>query len=661
MRRSDFANTEDHIYPRGRNELTVSLSAARGDVDSVTLVWWPRYETERSSCRIPVKRELRDAYLDHYRAVIQTDGISAYTRYALLFQSGGETVRLGKNGFSAPDDKENFFEFLWPNPTDAYRAPDWASEQVYYRCSRTLRNGEASNDPPGAEPWGAPPTRENFQGGDLRGIIEKLGYIRGSRRNVPVSHAHIQSAVQPQVRHCGLFRHRSRLRQRRTISRSLSAAPASFGLRVLLDGVFNHCGYYWPPFQDVVRNGESSGYASWFFPQSFPVNEKLENYDCVGHYKWMPRDSIWRTPERRDYFITVGKYWIRNFHIDGWRLDVADEAPTQFWEHFSGRDQKGKPGSAPARRSVGGCAPAARPRPARQRDELSLPGRRRDWLAKDRISPAELDHRLNRMLSLYPWETALRLYNPLDSHDTERFRWLCRDKRRHALAAALQMTFPGCPAVFYGDEVGLSSGNDPDCRLAMEWDEEKQIKASRPLQETHRHTAGVTVPPPRGLPRVPLRRCLQRVCLSPDVRRGRKPCRPQRRERAGENENRRRGDVDAPHQRQKTCILGKRRDHRRSCAVLRGNISEESEGTKMKKSTMKMLALLLLAAMMLAAFTACGSNEAPSTSPVPPTETTEKPAAGSAETEPVTINFWHHYSAQSAENETLMQCSHPPI
>ena len=74
----------------------------------------------------------------------------------------------------------------------------------------------------------------------------------------------------------------------------------------------------------------------------------------------------------------------------------------------------------------------------------------------------------------------------------------------------------------------------------------------------------------------------------------------------------------------------------------------------MKKSTMKMLALLLLAAMMLAAFTACGSNEAPSTSPVPPAETTEKPAASSAETEPVTINFWHHYSAQSAENETLM-------
>ena len=71
-------------------------------------------------------------------------------------------------------------------------------------------------------------------------------------------------------------------------------------------------------------------------------------------------------------------------------------------------------------------------------------------------------------------------------------------------------------------------------------------------------------------------------------------------------------------------------------------------------SIKKMLALFLIAAVMLAAFTACGSNEAPSTSPVSPAETTEKPAAGSAETEPVTINFWHHYSAQSAENETLM-------
>ena len=470
-----FRNTEDYLQPRGRNELTVSFSTARSDADAVTLFWWPRYESSETRRAVPMTRELRDAYLDHYRAVIQTDGISAYTRYAFLIESGGESIWLGKNGFSAAAEEDNFFEFLWPNPTDGSRAPDWASEQVYYQIfPERFRNGDTSNDPPGAESWGAPPTRENFMGGDLRGIIEKLGYIcdlgatclyltpifkaPSNHKYDTVDYFDIDPAFGTKDDLAELVRTAHRL-----------------GLRVLLDGVFNHCGYYWPPFQDVVRNGESSGYASWFFPQSFPVNERLENYDCVGHYKWMPKIHL-ADAGARDYFITVGKYWIRNFHIDGWRLDVADEAPTQFWEHFSDAIKKENPEALLLGETWADAHRLLVPDRLDTAMNYLFRDAARDWLAEECISPSELDHRLNRMLSLYPWETALRLYNPLDSHDTERFRWLCRDKRRHALAVALQMTFPGCPAVFYGDEVGLSGGNDPNCRIAMEWDEEKQDK-----------------------------------------------------------------------------------------------------------------------------------------------------------------------------------------
>ena len=149
---------------------------------------------------------------------------------------------------------------------------------------------------------------------------------------------------------------------------------------------------------------------------------------------------------------------------------MADEAPTQFWEHFSDAIKKENPEALLLGEAWADAHRLLAPDRLDSAMNYLFRDAAADWLAKDRISPAELDHRLNRMLSLYPWETALRLYNPLDSHDTERFRWLCRDKRRHALAAALQMTFPGCPAVFYGDEVGLSGGNDPDCRLAMEWE-----------------------------------------------------------------------------------------------------------------------------------------------------------------------------------------------
>ena len=420
-------------------------------------------------------RELRDAYLDHYRAVIQTDGISAYTRYVFHIGSGGESVWIGKNGFSAAAEEDNFFEFLWPNPTDGDRAPDWASEQVYYQIfPERFRNGESLNDPPGAEPWGSPLTRENFQGGDLRGIIEKLGYIRDLGATCLYLTPIFKAPSNHKYDTVDYFDIDPAFGTKDDLAELVRAAHR-LGLRVLLDGVFNHCGYYWPPFQDVVRNGESSGYASWFFPQSFPVNERLENYDCVGHYKWMPKINL-ADAGARDYFITVGKYWIRNFHIDGWRLDVADEAPTQFWEHFSDAIKKENPEALLLGETWADAHRLLAPDRLDTAMNYLFRDAVRDWLARDTIKPSMLDHRLNRMLSLYPWETALRLYNPLDSHDTERFRWLCRDKRRHALAAALQMTFPGCPAVFYGDEVGLAGGNDPDCRIAMEWDEEKQNK-----------------------------------------------------------------------------------------------------------------------------------------------------------------------------------------
>ena len=104
--------------------------------------------------------------------------------------------------------------------------------------------------------------------------------------------------------------------------------------RIILDGVFNHCGYWWDKFQDVVKNGKASPYRSWFFIHSYPVDAERQNYDCVGHYKWMPKLNL-ANPDARDYFLSVGRYWLEEFGIDGWRLDVADELPTAFLEAFA--------------------------------------------------------------------------------------------------------------------------------------------------------------------------------------------------------------------------------------------------------------------------------------------------------------------------------------
>ena len=80
----------------------------------------------------------------------------------------------------------------------------------------------------------------------------------------------------------------------------------------------------------------------------------------------------------------------------------------------------------------------------------------RDWLALSKLGASGFADRANRLLALYPYEVSLRMYDPLDSHDTPRFITLCGgDIGKYRLAVALQMCFPGCPAVYYGDELGM--------------------------------------------------------------------------------------------------------------------------------------------------------------------------------------------------------------
>lgn len=468
--------TEEYIYPRGRNALVIQLKTAREDIDTVELVYWPRYETDagkRSVMQVPVS--FRDRYCDTYRAVIQTDEISAYTRYCFRLTSGTECVWLGNAG---PFTEENliacnFYEYLWPNQTDGYEGPEWQKNQVYYQIfPERFRNGDSSLTPENAVPWGSEPTRECFMGGDLPGVVSKLDYLA----KLGVSCIYMNPIFRAPSNHkydtTDYYQIDPAFGTKQNLQQLVTLAHQK-GLKVILDGVFNHCGYYWPPFQSVVKEGKQSPYRDWFFIHDYPVTSDRCNYDCVGHYKWMPKINL-ANYEAAQYFIDVGKYWIEEFDIDGWRLDVADEIPTSFWEIFAREMKKCRSDVL----LLGETWGDARKLVLGNRLDSAMNYLFRDatcaWLAQETIDCTQYDHLINRMLSLYPEEVMLRMYNPLDSHDTARFRYLCKDKEKHKLAIALQMTMPGCPAILYGDEIGLSGDNDPGCRMAMEWNPDKQ-------------------------------------------------------------------------------------------------------------------------------------------------------------------------------------------
>ncbi|MFQ9526872.1 MAG: glycoside hydrolase family 13 protein [Eubacterium ramulus] len=326
-----------YIYPSARDTLELRLITARDDVKQIELLYWQRYENNPEK----IKRKLldfslRDALHDYYRVTIRTEKIAAYVRYCFHLKSDDAEVWLGSKGIQhkSPAMNENFFEFLWPNAADGFWLSPWHEQQIYYQIfPERFKRNDGVSAPQALAPWGTLPSRDNFMGGNLPGILNKLDYIHRLGATciyltpifcAPSNHKYDTTDyfdIDPG------FGTKEDLRQ-------LVKEVHRRDMRIILDGVFNHCGYYWSKFQDVVQKGAVSEYKDWFFIHGYPVTADNMNYDCVGHYKWMPKINL-SNPEAKKYFISVGKYWMKEFKIDGWRLDVADEVPTSFLEAFS--------------------------------------------------------------------------------------------------------------------------------------------------------------------------------------------------------------------------------------------------------------------------------------------------------------------------------------
>jgi cyclomaltodextrinase / maltogenic alpha-amylase / neopullulanase len=246
-------------------------------------------------------------------------------------------------------------------------------------------------------------------------------------------------------------------------------------LKVMLDAVFNHAGYYFPPFQDVLINGEQSEYKDWFHIREFPIRTKpIPSYDTFAFEPLMPKFNT-EHPEVKEYLLNVARYWIEEVGIDGWRLDVANEVDHQFWREFREVVKQAKPDAYILGETW-------------HHSYAWLQGDQFDAVMNypvtnavlDFFCTAETDARqfasaINRVHARYPWSVQEVSFNLLGSHDTPRLLTKCGDdKRRMKTAVAFLLTYLGTPCIYYGDEVGLNGNTDPDCRKTMIWDEAEQ-------------------------------------------------------------------------------------------------------------------------------------------------------------------------------------------
>ncbi len=113
------------------------------------------------------------------------------------------------------------------------------------------------------------------------------------------------------------------------------------GIRVMLDGVFNHCGYEFAPWQDVVEKGPNSKYYNWFMVNKWPFEERGQNARKGNYYSFAFSDNMPKlntnNKELRDYFLDICEMWVREYDVDGLRLDVANEVSHKFCKELRSR------------------------------------------------------------------------------------------------------------------------------------------------------------------------------------------------------------------------------------------------------------------------------------------------------------------------------------
>jgi len=348
--------------------------------------------------------------------------------------------------------------------------PDWVAEAIFYQIfpDRFCR-GKPYPDLPNLASWNDLPTRENFFGGNLQGILDQLDYLENE---VGVNAIYLNPIFKAETNHkydtTDYFQVDPAFGTN-DLFRKLVDEVHRRGMHIILDGVFNHCGMQFPPFQDLIRNGEKSEYKDWFLAQSYPIKTDPPNYLTCGGAAYLPKLNHAYRPVQ-ELILKVATYWIKEFDIDGWRLDVPFKISRDFWHEF--------------RQVVRNANPQAYLVGEIWREAVPwIKGNIFDGVTNYRLRELLLDYCLTHVLDAedFAFETDMLLQahgdashamlNLLGSHDTSRILTLLRgDINRLKVVLTYLMTVLGAPLIYYGDEVGLLGETDPDCRRTMPWD-----------------------------------------------------------------------------------------------------------------------------------------------------------------------------------------------
>ena len=512
----DYRNPTE---PEAGEKVTIRFRTGKNNVDIV----WLCTDCEHYK----MKKTESDREFDYY-AVEMTMGEEPFYYY---FEVASGLLHVFFDRYGVSKERRDAYRFCI---IPGFSTPEWSKGAVMYQILvDRFYNGDLANDvltdeyyyiqtpSKKMEDWNQCPSDFSvgeFYGGDLEGVRQKLNYLQNLGVEViyfnplfvsPSNHKYDIQDYDHIDPHYGKIvvdegellqsgttdnSKATRYVNRVTNLKNLEASNAFFaelvreiharGMKVILDGVFNHCGSFnkWldrekiyhanGDYEDGAFLSKESPYRSFFGfrdENAWPDNTTYEGW---WDYDTLPKLNYEGSKELYDYILGIAAKWVSEpYHVDGWRLDVANEVDRGFWRDFHRAAHEENPESV----MIGEIWESS---------ETWLNGDMfdstmnydfrkncRDFFALRKISAEEFHDRIVKMLLRYRTGTLRGQLNLLDSHDVNRFLSYCEgDLRRFRLAEVFLFTSPGIPCVFYGDELGMDGSSETTLRGPMPWE-----------------------------------------------------------------------------------------------------------------------------------------------------------------------------------------------
>lgn len=462
----------NYAFATSADTLCIRLRTAKSDLSAAKLVFGPKFNwDERQRC--PMKKILSDEDFDYYECLCTAED-SRLGYYFELYE-GEECLCYCEAGLLKEIDQQNsylqYFQYPCIHPSEVHTLPEWTKSAVFYQIFvERFYSGYPERFSEERAPWNTPPTPDSFFGGDLKGITLKIPYLHSLGINglyltpifeSPSCHKYDTTDYRRIDPHFG---------DEKDFGELVETAHKS-GIRIVLDAVFNHAGFAFAPFQDVLKNGEASPYKDWFFIREFPVTTDPPNYRSFAFSPGMPKLNT-ANPEVRRYLLDTVRYWMETYGIDGWRLDVSDEVDSRFWREFRDVVKSINPDAVLIGENWHNAFTWLQGDQFDSVMNYSLTKSCVAFFAKQTIDAKRFASELSEYWIRYSTQVNHALLNLLDSHDTARFLTLCQEKKaRLKNAVAFLFCYAGIPCTYYGSEIGLNGGGEPDCRKTFPWEE----------------------------------------------------------------------------------------------------------------------------------------------------------------------------------------------